>query len=116
MKTLLIAALLIGPVGMAPPAAAAPGADCPDRHQTEDGKAYGARARDYCEVRWSQQLAKRQTAARTHDEFIDTCLRRCVAGQAGAPLDWILGGIWAGTLAYGLAAGGGGSGSPPASP
>jgi hypothetical protein len=133
MKTLLIAALLIGSVG---PVAAAPPAgdrhaDCPERREHEDGRAYGARARDYCEVRWQGLLAARQTGGRTHDEFVDACLRRCVTdrhAEAGAPLEWIIGGISTATLGCAIAGCGdvgsvtgsgtgvGGHTTPPASP
>ena len=122
MKTLLIAVLLLGSgaAGFAS-AADAPRVrdDCPKRGTHEDGGAYGLRARSYCEARWTSLLSARETGGQTHDEFLDRCLHQCVTAEnatAGAPLDWILGGIWAGTLTYGLAAGGGGPGSPPASP
>jgi len=122
MKTLLITVLLLGAAGAGPLSAADAPRDrdvCPDRLHGDDAQAYGARARDYCEVRWKGLLATRPIADQTHDEFIDGCLRRCVTlrnATAGAPLDWIVGGIWAGTLAYGVAAEGGGPGSRPASP
>ena len=124
MKKLLIAGLLLGAAGAGPLSAAdAPRdrATCPDRLHGDDAKAYGVRARDYCEVRWRGVLATRPTAGQTHDEFVDGCLHRCVTlrnATAGAPLAWILGGVSAAALAYGVgaAATGGGSGSPPASP
>ena len=92
-------------------------ADCPARVKGEDGRAYGLRARDYCEVRWTGLLSARQTAGQTHDEFADTCLRRCVTRKgatSGAPLGWILGGVGAAALAGGINSGNGHP--PPASP
>ena len=121
MKTLLLAALLLASGG-AVPAAASPAGDragCPQRVVREDGRAYGARARGYCRSRWDARLLVRQTGGRTHDEFVDGCLRRCIADRQGAPLDWFVGGVWAATLGYGVAAegdGGAQSATPPASP
>ena len=120
MRTLLIAVLLLWSGGAGPMAAAGAPRDrdaCPDRLHGDDGKAYGVRARGYCEVRWTAMLATRSAAGQTHDESVDGCLRRCVTlrnATTGAPLDWILGGIWAATLANGVA--GASSASPPASP
>jgi hypothetical protein len=120
MKTLLIAVALMG-LGGAGSAADAPRDRQPSCPAKATGEAYGPRARDYCEVRWTSVLAARETGSQTHDEFIDTCLRRCVTARgatAGAPLGWILGGVGAAALAGGVAAGSGGGGShaPPASP
>lgn len=122
MRMLLIVSLLIASAGAAP-AASAPAcrpldhcvSACPAHLPHEDGRTYGLRAHDYCRVRWTGLLAARETGGQTHDEFVDGCLRRCVAGTPGAPLGWILGG---GTLAaalYGTMSGGGAK-SPPASP
>jgi hypothetical protein len=118
-KALLVAALLTWSsetTSAAAPAGDRHGAQCPDHHVKEGAKAYGARARRYCEVRWRSQLAQGQTGGETHDEVIDTCLRRCVAGQAGAPLGWILGGVGAAALAGAAVGASGGHSTPPASP
>jgi hypothetical protein len=123
MKTLLIAVLLVGwgAAGSLAAAGAVRGGDaCPDRTAREAARTYGLRARNFCEVQWSSLLTARQTGGATHDEFIDSCLRRCATARgatSGAPLGWILGGVGAAALAGGVAAGaGGGSHPPPASP
>jgi hypothetical protein len=120
MRTLLIAVLLLGSVGAGSLSAADAPRDrdaCSDRGAREAAKAYGARARDYCEVRWTGRLAERETGGQTHDEFVDGCLRRCVTSRnatAGAPLGWVLGGaIDATALAAAIAAGTGGHAPPP---
>ncbi|MDB5481165.1 MAG: hypothetical protein JWO83_2218 [Caulobacteraceae bacterium] len=122
MKTLLIAAMLLG-WGAAGSLSAAEGVRdgdaCPDRAVREEAKAYGLHAHDYCEGRWTTLLTARQTGGATHDEFIDGCLRRCATARgatSGAPLGWILGGVGAAALAGGVAAGAGSSHPPPASP
>jgi hypothetical protein len=91
-------------------------ADCPARASGEGDQAYGGRLRDYCEARWTGLLAARETGGQTHDEFIDACLHRCAVAKSGVPLGWILGGVGAAALAAGVAAAGGGSHAPPASP
>ncbi|HLZ82300.1 MAG TPA: hypothetical protein VKQ54_01955 [Caulobacteraceae bacterium] len=125
MKTLLIAVLLVT-MGAAGPLRAAEAAGdrdvCPDRGPREEARAYGLRAHDYCEARWTRLLAARQTGGQTHDEFVDGCLRRCVTERkatSAAPFGWFLGGsLVLGALLGGAAAGGGGGGvnTPPASP
>lgn len=96
-------------------------AECPDAGQGSERRTYAGRARDFCEVRWRDPRAARDTAGETHDRFIDRCARRCVAQQgATAPgqLGLILGGVGAAALVGGVAAAAGGHGSsaPPASP
>jgi hypothetical protein len=123
MKTLLIAASLLG-WGAAGPLSAADAAiaghGCPDRGVREGARAYSLRARDFCGAGWTRLRGAGRTGGQTHDEFIDTCLRQCVTARAatsGASLGWILGGVGAAALAGGVAAGaGGGPHAPPASP
>jgi hypothetical protein len=120
MKMLLSFVLLLGWGGIAPTAALAAPADrhaeCPDRREHEDGRDYGARVRDYCEVRWRRLLAVRQTGGQTHDELIDGCLRRCIpTREAGTPLGWGLGSV-AGDVLISALVSLGGSDPPPASP
>jgi hypothetical protein len=52
---------------------------CPPRgaHQSEADWRDGAR--HYCEVRWSNLLARKATGRWTQPHFIDDCLRRCRA-------------------------------------
>jgi hypothetical protein len=123
MKTLFIAALLLGWATAGSLQAADPafaGNGCPDRGVREGARAYSLRARDFCAAGWTRLLGAGRTGGQTHDEFIDTCLRQCVTARSatsGASLGWVLGGVGAAALAGGVAAGaGGGSHAPPASP
>lgn len=93
---------------------------CPARQQGEAKKPYVDRTHNYCETRWSELLAERQTAGHTHDEFINGCARKCAGDladkQAGNNLALYAGG--AALLLGGAAAAalGGKSGGQPASP
>ena len=123
MKSLLIAASLLGLAAAGPlsaSGAAVAAGGCPDRGVREAARAYSLRARGYCGASWTSLLGAGRTGGKTHDEFIDTCLRQCVTARgatSGASLGWILGGVGAAALAGGVAAGaGGGSHAPPASP
>ena len=91
---------------------------CPVRLHDEGKQPFVDRVHNYCEVRWSELVAARQTGGQTHDEFINACARKCAGDlaekQAGSNLALYAGG--AALLVGGAAAAASSGGGKPASP
>jgi hypothetical protein len=95
-RTLIAAVVLL--LGSASQVAVAQTAGvCPVRAQGEADQSFSDRTHGYCEARWSELLAAKQTGGRTHDEYINICSSKCAgavgSGVTGTQLGLIIGGV-----------------------